>query len=1302
VTIPVTLIKRSGFETASFAFLAACLLFAGASHAANTIQAQRRSPPRFTAIPAEESGVTMRHPLVADHARAYLYISGFACGGVCIGDVNNDERPDLFFTSGPETNGLYLQTDTPLVFRDATKQAGVSGSATGSSPESADPWAAGATMVDLDRDGDLDIYVCNYDAPNQLFINDGKARFTEQAREWGLDIVDASLMGAFMDIDGSGDLALYLLTNRYERPGGRPQRPPVIVVNGTPQIAPEFKKYYGLKRSGPGNYQVDFVGRSDRLLMPERDAEGRRRYRDVSREAGLLEEGGHGLSATWLDYNGDARPDLYVCNDFADPDLLYLNEGKGPDGLVRFKNVIADVVPLTTWSSMGADAADINNDGLVDLMTGDMASRTHYEAMINTGSLANRLDTLLHSWPRQTMRNMLFLNTGTGRFLETAYISGVAHTDWTWAVKLADFDNDGLVDLFITNGNSRNYTDADVPFSTEMYIGNTDWDLFRDQQPRKERNLAFRNVDGLRFEDVSQAWGLDHFGMSYAAAYGDLDRDGDLDLVVCNLDETVSLYRNEGASDHHWLQVRLKGTASHSHGWGASVRVRTASGWRVRHMNPATGFLSCNEPVLHFGLGSDAAIEAVEVRWPSGRLQRLERPAADQVLTLTEPAATVVRGSRVVRGSPDPARVVRGSPDPARVVRGSPDPAPALTSRPLFARVENTGLEFRHRERPYDDYAREPLLPGKLSQLGPGIAVGDANGDGNDDVYFGGAAGQPGALFVTSGGGRFTRVAGPWDADSDCEDMGALWFDVDGDGLLDLYVVSGGVEGFEGASTFQDRLYLNRTPRGGPARFEKVSQDSLPDMGQSGSTACAADFDRDGDLDLFVGSRCVPGHYPQVPRSLLMRNDSVPGRVKLVDVTDESAPGLSAAGLVTSALWSDVDADGFCDLLVLGEWGPVRLFLNRQGKLVEQTGAAGLALRTGWWNGIAGGDFNSDAQLDYLVTNVGLNTKYGAASRANPVLLFAGDMEGNGGHQLIEAKIGGGRLLPVRARSAMSSAMPQLWQKFPTYRAFAAATLPEMFRAETLRNSMRLAATEFRTGLLVNRSTPGMPRFDWQPLPDIVQISPGFGIAVADFNGDGYSDAAIAQNLFTREPETGLWRGGLGQLLCGTPAAVRGSPDPAPIVRGSPHPAPFANMQPMPPKDSGIVIRGDAKGAASLDLNGDARPDLLVAQNDAAVVTLVNQSTRGWLSLRLVGLNGTSAVGARVTIHSADARATAHELFAGSGYLSQSASEIYIGLGAAAPERAEIRWPSGQSQSVDLKGKSGRLLLTEPSQRRPR
>jgi hypothetical protein len=1227
--------------------------------------AQAEQPPTgrttaalFTAVPAAQSGVTMRHPIVVTHPRAYLYGSGFACTGVSIGDVNGDERPDLFITSGAETNRLYLQTKSAFVFRDATDQAGLSGR----TPGGESPWSAGAAMVDLNRDGHLDIYVCNYDAPNQLYINNGQGRFSERAREWGLDIVDASIFPAFMDIDGSGELALYLLTHRYERPGGRPQQPPVVIERGKPRVKPEFAKYYGLKQTGPSNYQMDFVGRSDRLLTVQRDDDGKGRYRDVSRESGIESEAGHGLSATWFDYDGDARPDLYVCNDFTDPDSFYHNEGKGPDGNVRFKNVLAEAVPVTTWSSMGADAADLNNDGLMDLVTADMAATTHYKAMVSTGAVGDRVDTLLHSWPRQTMRNMLFLNTGTGRFLETAYLSGIAETDWTWAVKLADFDNDGWVDLFVTNGSSRDFTDADVSFPTEGYIGNTDWDLRRDQPPKKEENLAFRNVDGLRFENVSQAWGLNHFGMSYAAAWGDLDRDGDLDLVVCNLDETVSIYRNEGIKDHHWLEVRLRGTASNSHGWGAVVRIKTASGWRVRQMNPATGFQSCNDPTIHFGLGTHDKVEALEVRWPSGRFQRVETPAIDQVLTLTEPTAAA-------------GPVERGSPDPALLKK-----VPAGQLQPLFASASEVGLDFRHRERPYDDYAREPLLPGKLSQLGPGIAVGDADGDGNDDVYFGGAAGQSGALFVRGDDGRFAHADGPWQADAACEDMGAVWFDANSDGQLDLYVVSGGVEGFEGDAIFQDRLYLNKTLTADAVSFINAPAGSLPDTRHAGSVVCAADFDRDRDVDLFVGSRSVPGRYPQTPRSILLRNDSTSERLKLVEVTDELAPGLASAGLVTGAVWSDVDADGFLDLLVVSEWGPVKLFHNEGGRFVELTGPAGLARRIGWWNGIASGDFNCDGRVDYLVTNVGLNTKYGMASRSNPSLLFAGDLEQNGGYQIIEAKIGPEGILPVRPRSAMARAMPLIEWKFPTNRAYAVARLPAMFTVQALRRSVRLAANEFRCGLLVNRSTPGKPLFDWQPLPDIAQISPGYGIAVADFNGDGCSDAAIAQNLFTREPETGLWRGGLGQLLFGTADG---------------------GLYPVPARDSGVVISGDAKGAASCDLDGDARPDLLVAQNDDAVVSLRNRSDKPWLALRLVDLNGTPAIGARVTTYFTDGRMTASELCAGSGYLSQSAAEIYIGLAAAPAVRAEVRWPRGEVQSVGLNGKTGRLTLTAPEAARP-
>ena len=476
---------------------------------------------RFERLNPDQTGVDFANRIDTSHPLKRLYYSGFACGGAAIGDIDGDGRPDLYLVSGPAENRLYRQVDN-FKFEDITERAGVGGGTA---------WGAGAAMADVDNDGDLDIYVCNHDGPNSLYINDGKGRFTEEAQERGLDVRDASLMPTFCDYDKDGDLDVFLLTNRFYREGGRPKQPPTALKDGVPYILPEYAKYYGIVKTGPDTYKVDTVGRADRLLRNHGDGT----FTDVTEESGIA-GAGHGLAATWWDYDDDGWPDLYVGNDFDDPDHLWHNNGDG-----TFTDVIRQAVPHTSWFSMGADVADINNDGRLDYLTVDMSATTHYKQKTTMGAMGTKAKFLQTAEPRQYMRNAMLLNTGTTRFMEIAELAGLADSDWSWSVKMVDLDNDGWVDVHLTNGIPRDFGNSDMPLSLEARIGRTEWDHFENTAPRKEQNLAFRNTGRLRFEDVSRSWGLDHVGVSYAAAHGDLDGDGDLDLVVVNLDEPVSI-----------------------------------------------------------------------------------------------------------------------------------------------------------------------------------------------------------------------------------------------------------------------------------------------------------------------------------------------------------------------------------------------------------------------------------------------------------------------------------------------------------------------------------------------------------------------------------------------------------------------------------------------------------------------------------------------------------------------------------------------------------------------------------------
>ena len=1179
----------------------------------------------FSSLTPEQSGIAFVNRVEVTHPMSFLYHSGMTTGGVAVADFDGDGLPDIFFAGTTDKNRLFRQTKD-LQFEEITANAGPI--------DGGDNWSSGAAAADVNGDGRIDLYVCNYEKPNQLFINMGKGPageavvFKEVAELVGLAAVDCSHSAAFADYDGDGLLDMYLLTNRIEDPNGTPADKPVINnPDGTVSIKPEFARYYHVWRLDYERWGTEAIGTDDRLYRNLGNGpDGLPRFKDVSKDAGIIGRG-DGLSCTWWDYNGDGLLDIYVANDFIAGDKLYRNNGNG-----TFTNTIAEAMPHTPWFSMGADFGDVNNDLLPDFLVADMSATSHYKSKTTMGVMGGiDLHRSYFDQPKQIMQNAFYLNTGTERFMEAARLFKISSTDWTWAVKFADFDVDGWQDLYFTNGISRHMNDSDIKLTADMLTGKHMFEFFKNGEMRKEQHRAYRNAKGEKFDEVGKEWGLDHVGVAYGAAYADLDRDGDLDLIVVNLEEPNSVYRND-ASTGHRLLVTLEGSKANRQGLGATVIVRTKSGSQMRQLQPQTGYHSCNEALVHFGLGKEDTIEELTVRWPGGGVQRIKGLKADQHYTIKQPT------------------------------NGGEQSPPSVAPATMFA--QSDALSFSEsKDAGWDiDFQKQSLLPLALSQLGPALAWGDVDGDGDDDYYFGGSAGMIGELRLNDGKGKFiAKWVDAFRADKDCEDQGAVFLDVDGDGDLDLLVASGTNEVEAGSKSLRDRLYLNN----GKGSFIAAKPGTLPEAFEFSSAVAVADYDRDGRPDIFLGARTVPGDWPHAGRSRLLHNESAGDTIRFVDVTLRMT-GLDNVGLVTGALWSDADGDGWVDLLIPTEWGAVKYFRNTNGQLSDQTATAGLADMKGWWRGIAAADIDHDGDLDYVVTNLGLNTKYKQPSAGHPHLMYYGDFDGTGRSKIVEVKQEGEALLPERGRSCSSTAMPFIKEKFPTFHLFAKASLEEVYSAEKLQKAERYEATEFRSGLLVNEGG----RFRFEPLPQIAQVAPGFGAVFCDADGDGHVDLYLAQNFLGPQIECCPFDGGLSQLLRGDGKGA---------------------FTPVEHRRSGLIVSGDAKSATVADINADGKPDFAVTVNSGKTAAFTNQSNGRWLRVNLPR----NVPNARVTLRSGKAAPQLFEVSAGSGYLGQSSATAWFGLGEhSSAGTVSVIWPDGSSSEAAFDGQPGALSVT--------
>ncbi|MED5586614.1 MAG: VCBS repeat-containing protein [Verrucomicrobiota bacterium] len=1080
---------------------------------------------RFTRLGKQETGIDFQNHVERKNIRNYL-LNG---AGLTVGDIDNDGWPDLFLVCQDGPNRLYRQV-APWKFEDITMAAGI---------EDHNAWGSGACFADLDNDGDLDLFVCNKGAANEFYLNSGNGKFTGGRFSLYAPQNASPTMAAPADYDRDGDLDLYVTANRlFDFKELFNHKIEVIqdTATGKRRVPPPFDEHC---QYNEGNILVE-LGSPDVLVRNDGGQPGSPPIlRSVPHaKSGLSPGRDHGLAAVWFDINNDQWPDLYVSNDFSSPDHLYLNTGD------TFSDVTGEVVPYTSFYSMGSDFADINNDGWIDYLSTDMSSTTHYKQKTMMGLMERSQWFLDNLEPRQQMRNVLHINTGAGKFISAEFFAGLDSTDWTWGAMFGDLDNDGLEDVYITNGMERNIQDADLAArSIKMNKMGVSKEKIREEirnAPRlPERNLVFRNLGDLRFAPANDSWKLTEETVSHGGLLCDIDRDGDLDIITNNMNEPVTLLRNESGPQNEGILVSLVGKKSNRFGLGARVVVQTSMDKHTRILTSSRGYASGCEPVVHFGLGTSTEILKLTVFWPSGAEQILENLATGRHYRISEPANAPV--------SAPPAKPLSN--------KGSPV---------LFNELpaSGSGLDFTHVENRVDDFATQPLLPNKLSRFGPALCAGDFNGDGLEDVFAGGAAGSAGELFLRHKDGKFLSApAGTAFTDyRHSEDIAAVALDADNDGDEDIYVVSGGNHADAQSPLYQDRLYLNQ----GSGKFMLAPEGSLPKMRESGSCVAAADIDRDGDIDLFVGARLVPGNYPMPPVSRLLLNNG--GRFTLA-----TSAGLAPEGMITGAVFSDIDADGWMDLVTCMEWGPISVWKNTGGTFTNIDSGTGMASLSGWWNGISAGDIDGDGDPDFIATNFGLNTKYHASVK-HPALLYAADF-GNGHMNVVEAEHTEGKIYPVRGKSCSTHAMPFLQEKFPTFHDFALATIDEIYAPAKNEGTLELKATTLSSMLILNM---GQGKFQARALPVLAQLSPAFGSVMHDFDGDGHLDVVIGQNFYHPQRETGRMNAGLNVFLKGNGKG---------------------ELEAIWPSVSGLLTRDDSRNLLLID--DHSHPLLLSAPNNS-------------------------------------------------------------------------------------------------------